>query len=540
VTDFSDQTAEWKVDARNDLRVVCPCEEVPWYRTRSNKLPVLSFPFYDKGRTLISYSLPTPCKEKQEADFKTVLGISSKNCNLIQENTIRRFSDESADDAIETEVNSWINWSVRLFQEIAGDQSVEYGDSFSGLNRCSWSLVAEYVTGEGGQEALMSLIVQLSEKNQLKNALKSISRNPRKILERIRENMKVSRIQQMDGACIREYARRPGYDTATKAGPKQELLAVQRVEKTDTLENRLYVWVLKAIEDLARKYVRENISFSYSQRVGNVRKFGTEAAFMRKSPALESVSTDELIHPVQPNYPLQLDRRYKEIYEAYNKLRHNQKVMDDAWEWQRVLWHCTARVQFYSFLMESKILQRKYSSFLYVKNESQQGCYLEKSNAPGPFQYTGRKKEMCYLIDSWDITSPEEFLGSEEIFPGAHSLGRIGCDAVFYCSGRRKVMLIWYAYGTDSSLQHRKEQIKSCQNAMKAFIEELIQKNKILSRIEGLIITTAFQRKKNSSHILVSNTKEMPVVRLLELQNKKEFTPEMHDAVQKIFEEFLA
>ena len=487
LSDFADRETPVEVDGRKDLRVVCTYSKAPWFRTRSNKLPPASFPFRSHGEILIYYYLPTPCKEKQEGDLKTALGLGDQVYFLTQTNAVSRYAaDESDDDSEEAAVNSWINWSIRLFQEITHEEDEE-GDDFSGIARRSWQHVLSQVIKDGGQEAMMSLIVQLTRDRKLRNALVSISKNPRRILERVRENMKVSRIQQLDGACIREYARRPGYDTATKAGPKQELLALNRIERTDTLENRIYVWVLDTIKKFSHKYYQENKTFRSSERVRDVRKFGDDAGRMRNSPAIQDISWEGLIHPVQPNYPLQMDRRYKEVFYAYQKLRHDQKVQDDAWEWQRVLWGCTARLILYSLFQKTL---PSYSNSVYVKRESQQGRWLDRCDAPGPFLYN---KHRYYLIDCWDLYDEKEWLAENELFPGAYDIGRVGCDSILYSPKETKLLLIWFVYGTDSENDFLDNRLNSCQAAVDRFIVDLKRQRKTLEKVEGLIVASAFR-----------------------------------------------
>ena len=487
LSDYSGSATTLEVDGRRDPRIICAQNIAPWFRTRRNLLPQASFPFRSHGEILSFYYLPTPSKEKQDTDFKISLGLLNDTYFVIQKNSIQRYSEEMSDNSLEAEVNAWINWCIRLFLEIA-EANEKNEDTFNGISRSSWGKVIRHIVRDGEEEAPMSLIVQLTNNTRLRNILLSISRNPRKILERIRQNMKISRIQQMDGACIRAYARRPGYDLATKAGAKQELLGLNRMENTDTLENKVYLWVLNTIEKFARKYIRENRQFSASERVIGVRKFASEAVSMKKATQIQSVSFESLVHPIQPNYPLQLDLRYKEVYKTYLRLRHDEKVYDDAWEWQRVLWGCSARMVLYSTFLKS--LKTFYSNFIYVRNEGQQGRWLNQSDAPGPFILN---KRSFYLVDAWDLTCPEEWLDQKELFPGAHDIGRLGCDAVFFSQTQKKILLIWFAFDTTGSNVLHSERLETCLDAIKHFQRDLKRQNKYLNSLDGLIFTSNFQ-----------------------------------------------
>lgn len=536
LSDYQCESIEQIVDGRKDIRVVCSYNTPPWYRTRSNRLPFASFPFFSHGEVLSHYYLPTPCKEKQEKGLKTLFGIASQVYCIVQKDAVHRYYPvESEDESEEMAVNNWINWSIRLFQEIVNDKE-EIGDDFSSIARRSWKVVLSHVTEDGCEEAMMSLIVQLTGNKQLRSVLSSISHNPRKVLERIRENMKVSRIQQLDGVCIRDFARRPGYDIATKAGSKQELLAVNRIENTNTLENKVYIWVLNAISSLARRYIRENNEFATSERVKSVRQFNEEVLRTRKAPALSQISTEGLFHPVQPNYPLQLDRRYKEVFEAYQKLRHEQKVQDDAWEWQRVLWGCSSRMIFYSLLQ--MILDNKYTSFVYVKHENQQGRWLQTSNAPGPFT-DEQKRKLYYLIDSWDIHTPDEWLGTQEIFPGAYTLGRLGCDAVMYCPENNYLLIIWFVYCTESDSKVFSDKIVSCQSVLKRFMVDLKRHGNQLNKIEGLLLSSAFCYQ-DANNCLCFFDNSIPRVNMLLISEKSNnLIDKLQSELKRVLGEFF-
>ena len=45
LSDYSEQTTALEVDSRRDPRIVCGRQNIPWFKSRRNKLPVASFPF---------------------------------------------------------------------------------------------------------------------------------------------------------------------------------------------------------------------------------------------------------------------------------------------------------------------------------------------------------------------------------------------------------------------------------------------------------------------------------------------------------------
>ncbi|MCB9672359.1 MAG: hypothetical protein H6734_22975 [Alphaproteobacteria bacterium] len=74
-------------------------------------------------------------------------------------------------------------------------------------------------------------------------------------LGRVRRETPLAGIRQIDTACLRNIARRPGRAWTEKAGPRQTLLAVERVPRFDTMENRLVKHVARAVARMLRSTV---------------------------------------------------------------------------------------------------------------------------------------------------------------------------------------------------------------------------------------------------------------------------------------------
>lgn len=81
-------------------------------------------------------------------------------------------------------------------------------------------------------------------------------RNLRKVLMRVREKVNIGRVQQVDAQCLRWLTRQPGRNAIEKAGSKQEILGVVRVENFNTLENRVLKDFLQRCFDLSSMYLR--------------------------------------------------------------------------------------------------------------------------------------------------------------------------------------------------------------------------------------------------------------------------------------------
>ena len=157
-------------------------------------------------------------------------------------------------------VDAWIDWQIWAFQEL-GHLPEEPGEfdapTRAAAVRRAWGAASQVWFRDGSQEARMALIVRLSREQPLHRALAAISPHPRRILQRYRDNTPISRIQELDSACIRDYARRPGVTASEKAGARQCLLAVRRREQRDTLENRVACWVMERIAFRSAHIVRK-------------------------------------------------------------------------------------------------------------------------------------------------------------------------------------------------------------------------------------------------------------------------------------------
>lgn len=478
-----------KILAEGSPRIVCNINNAPWYKRQNNYLPAASFPFKWGDEIKQSFILPTSSSYINELShtFTCRFGISENYIDIQQENTVGRFKDDACpENSISQYLTKWINWVIHSYQELYQKDSMSKNNMFGGIARKQWADLTDQFSKSGANEARMSLIVQLASDRLLNSTLKSISQNPRKVLRRIRQELPLSRIQQLDAACIRDYARRPGRDSAEKAGPRQQLLAVNRIENTDTLENRVTVWVLNEIYKKVRSYTSENGSFKHTPRVKKVRRIGFNSLNWISGNNLSSVATNALQHPVTPNYPLQLDRRYRKIYNAYKLLLNDEKVHDDAWEWQRNLWSCSARSFLYGRLTSR--YKEIFTSYAYLRSESNQGQWVERPIAPGPISIEDKQ---YYIIDSADIDQ-ESWISTKEIFPGAHLVGMTGCDLILYCPQSKDTILIWLYYWTGTKEKFFIKQ-EACLKAINDTEQAINRQGKEEINFKGFIIGSYFK-----------------------------------------------
>lgn len=476
-----------RVSGIGQPRLIVPAESAgPRHGTRRTPLPPTSFPFAWGGARYQAYELPTnhhrPNPDRHT--FTTSLGLDGQTVELTQTNVVGRGESERESEA-SRRVSEWINWQIHCFQEL-GQSQVECnrldGPAGPGVVRRSWDAVRSVWVHADQAEARMALIVQLARDRGLNFTLESISRHPRRVLERVRQLTRLDRIEQLDAACIRDYARRPGVTTTEKAGSRQELLSVQRQENRHTLENRVTCWVLDAIADLASEYSSTNRTFSKSEKLKDVRRFHSAAVAWRHGQELVEVSGYHLEHPVRPNYPLQFDQRYRRVYAGYQAIREEQKVSDDAWQWQRVLWGETGR-QLLACALTQPPFQQRYTSAAYIRNEGICGRWTHPPLSPGPF---GTPAGECVSIDAWDVCGDPTW-GEATRFPGAIYVGSTGCDQVLWWPASKRAALVWHHYwtGDQADLQAL---LPRCAESIERLVADIMRYERTTIAICGLII----------------------------------------------------
>jgi hypothetical protein len=101
---------------------------------------------------------------------------------------------------------------------------------------------------DGADPVPPALVVELAP--LLAPRLERLAPRLRRRLGRERRRMPLSRIREMDPACVQRNSRRPGRNLIEKAGPRQQLHGVVRVPRFDTTENRV---LLAASRQLARE-----------------------------------------------------------------------------------------------------------------------------------------------------------------------------------------------------------------------------------------------------------------------------------------------
>lgn len=402
---------------------------------RREHLPWVSFPFKREGREFVARRFPL------DSQIGTAQHDITGRLRIGDDDTVVTIIDAPGRpgapglDATGDRLNAHCEWQIHAFEELLEAAELR----IPGVARCGWDAAWSVWHDPGRKDARMALIVKLAQETDLARSLRSVGRSPRRILQRVRQAMPVSRIQQLDSHCIRDFVRRPGRSAAEKAGPRQRLLGVRRRETAWTLENRVASWTLDRIARRSIDYCRQNSEFATTvgSRVSKAARFGREARSLRAFGELDEADPEGLHHPIAPNYPLQMDPRYRRIHRAYVELVREKLVLDESWGWQQALWADSARQITFSHV--TKALVPLYRSSLYVRREPDRGSWSIAPLAPGPFESRGGE---CYILDPADIYADTRSWFESDL-PFADHLGATGCDFALWWPEERQLVVFW-------------------------------------------------------------------------------------------------
>lgn len=363
---------------------------------------------------------------------------------LCQEGILPR--PEAADEDSEVAIQGrFVDWLIHSFQELGQDTLAEDEAAAGGLVRRNWKRAEAVWLQPDADEPRIELIIRLAQDARLIQTLESISRTPRRILLRVRERTPISRVKELDAACIRNYVRLPGRDAIEKAGSRQELLSVQRRASHDTLENRVTAWTL---ENLTLRAERWKKLHGRRARTGNrfraVAALARHATAYRSSEMMAEANPASLSHPVPANYPLMMESRYKQVYRAYRALLRYDKIKDDSWTWRRVLWSdAVAQLLSCTLRQLPPPVRELHSSHPYYRSEPDRGRWLVAPASAGPF---ATPNGPLFIIDSHDADLLRDgSLASvvDATDPIWQMIGVLGSDQVLWWPKRKAFFPVW-------------------------------------------------------------------------------------------------
>lgn len=244
-----------------------------------------------------------------------------------------------------------------------------------------WDELRRRWTTDEYSEPQMDVIVR--QASSLRRTIEELDKVPRRILRRIHKQVPLSRVQELDRRSMTWLVRQPGTSLAERAGDRQSILAVAREENFDTLENR----VLRAYGELAAfvasDYLARNVGKRNSRRAELVESYGRRCRRLARDLAEKGV---RLAEPgVMPNFVLQQNPRYNQIWNAWDELVKRERESDDLWRWQGRSWEEFCALAVMVALVGIPGAQLVVSAPLTYRREQERGRWVDHDNPLGAF-----------------------------------------------------------------------------------------------------------------------------------------------------------
>ncbi len=285
-----------------------------------------------------------------------------------------------------------------------------------------------------------------------------IAEHPRRLLNRSRELVTLSHVQELDTQCMRWLSRQPGRSLAERAGPRQRILAVARRENRDTLENRVFRDLLVRSVAAAGDYLDATQSRGGAGKQHLVRRYRHACLSLEARLVEQDVSRQ--IEAAQPNYVLLHDVRYRPVWQARQDLIRRERVLDDLWRWQHRCWAEFCKAAVAAGLLWDDGAERGFASPLAVADEHRRGQWLVHDDP-------------MIVIADWQQRAVVELLsGNSRDLPSI--LRKLG--ASFWLrrddmegSDSRRYLAVWAVHGLDEL--DLRELVDSAEEALRWFPE---------------------------------------------------------------------
>jgi len=413
-------------------------------------------------------------------------------------------------------------WS-QLFDDLLEKARQRRGQS-SELN---WDQVLDQLNEiKEPSEPRMALIVRIAQR--MRGKLPDTVSRARRILLRERDFVPLDRVQETDRTCLRWYVRQPGRTSPEKAGPQQRLLAVVRRESFDTLENRILKDFIMRCRREAARYLESEVADSpqmrSSKRAHEVRSYKSVCMTCLGDPLFEDVA---LPTPgIQPNYVLQHDPRYREVWQWYKQLLKRQEEEDEIWDWQPRTWADVMRLLVGAALelgrrsprerrniLNGVIFEALVSSRIQLVTEQVLGSRIVPGSEPGPFLMTRMVDGYPAVRAVMELVHPSQ----AQAHPVAQLLGRTGGHLYLVlhplgrASGWTRVLILWSVNG--AGVTHAlglDEMARSACGALQNHHIILSQRQVGFPDLKGLIVVSRLEGTEATFH--PGNEQRLPVL----------------------------
>lgn len=258
------------------------------------------------------------------------------------------------------------------------------------------------------------LVVRLAR--DLPSVLTDVAGHPKRILQRRRAMEPINRLRELDSSCVRWLTRQPGNTLAEKSGHRRAVLAVQRYESVDTLENRVVRDLLKRCIALASDYLRQHQSnYPNHDWIRMTDHFRKLCRRLESLPQLQEVSG--LPSLPKPNYVLLHESRYKQVWRSYMEVIRQQRRRQQLWTWRHQAFADMVTVAWMSSasrgLADRQVRKAAHRFDLRIRESPLQGTFFDWAALPPMWNlvnettfYIGPRESapgVAKLVKSFDI-----------------------------------------------------------------------------------------------------------------------------------------
>lgn len=369
----------------------------------------------------------------------------------------RIFDDKENETMLARVVLSWSQFF---------DDLIEASKATRRENKLPWAKIANIILrlSDETREPRMALIVDIAERIQRR--ITFIVQAARKILLRERKMINAGKIEESDSNCLRWLIRQPGNSIPQKAAAnRQQLLGIARRESYDTLENRVLRDFLLRCEQEGRRYLNSEVGQDILLRQSKRRELVNNYSFLCKK-LYGAAHLENVLPPPsapRPNYVLQNDYRYRQVWQNYVRLLKKEEEEDRLWDWQSRTWSDVARflVCIAIFQLSQKRakglsieVKELLTSAIHLLKEQRLGSRVVPGSEPGPFLVNrmGVDPTDAAILE---IVHPE----LAAVHPATINLGRLGGHLYLVLTPlkkKSKTVFVMWAVHTASAESHPK------------------------------------------------------------------------------------
>jgi len=243
-----------------------------------------------------------------------------------------------------------------------------------------WLRLEDIWLSGGRADPEMDLIVR--QARELPPVLEHLDKAPRRILRRTSRMLPLVRVQEMDRKAMLWLARQPGETIAERAGDRQRIQAIAREENFNTLENRVLLSYARLAREIAHDYEQRHRRSS-STRVQQVRAYDERCGRLERdlvALGVQTASTD-----VTPNFVLQNNWHYHQIWKSWHELLRRHRALDELWRWQARSWEELSALVTIVAVQSIPGAQPVALSSIIFRDEQDRGCWIDHVNPVAVF-----------------------------------------------------------------------------------------------------------------------------------------------------------